>query len=105
MSVVETGQISAAATEQMFSVETRQMSTCKTGRCPVPPFYIYLASVADICPVSAADIRPVSAADVCHVSTADRPSVARANICFASTHNIDAPEVSIVAMSQCSSRR
>ena len=51
----------------------------------------------NICPVSAADICPVSTADTCPVSAAD--------ICPVSTHNVDVSEVSIVAISQCSSLR
>ena len=47
------------------------MSTGKTGRCPVSPFYICLVSAEDICPVSAADICPVSTADICPVSKDD----------------------------------
>ena len=37
--------------------------------------------------------------------TRQMSSVARADICLVSTHNVDVSEVSIVAMSQCSSRR
>ena len=57
----------------LVQVETRQMSTVATGRCPVPILYICLVSAAaDICPVSAAaDICPVSTADICPVSTED----------------------------------
>ena len=56
-----------------------------------------LVATVDICLVSAADIDPFS--------TADMPSVARADICVVSTHNVDVSELSIVAISQCSSRR
>ena len=55
MSAVETGQMPAA--------ETRQMHSIQTGLRPV--------SIVDICLVSTADICPVSAADICPVSTAD----------------------------------
>ena len=54
-----------------FSAETKQMSTGRTGRCPVSPIYICPVSAGDICPVSAADICPVSTADICPVSTED----------------------------------
>ena len=37
--------------------------------------------------------------------TGQMSSVARTDICLASTHNVDVSEVSIVAISQCSSRR
>ena len=55
----------------LVQVETRQISTIATGRCPVLILYICLVSTADICPVSAADICPVSTADICPVSTED----------------------------------
>ena len=55
----------------LVQVETRQMSTVTTGRCPVLLLYICLVSKANICPVPAADICPVSTADICLVSTAD----------------------------------
>ena len=48
MSAVETGQMSA--------VESRQMYNIKTGRRPVAIVDIYFVSTADICPVSTADI-------------------------------------------------
>ena len=101
MPVVETGQMSALATADM------------SGQRRVVILYICLVSTADICPVSAADICLVSTAGIClvaaadigPVSTADMSSAARADICVVSTHNVDVSEVSIVAMSQCSSRR
>ena len=40
----------------LVQVETRQMSTIATGRCPVVILYICLVSTADSCPVSTADI-------------------------------------------------
>ena len=89
MSAVETGQMSAVETGQMSAAETRQMSTGKTGRCPV----------------SLLSNRKHLSENICLVSTADISSVARTDICLVSTHNVDVSEVSIVAMSQCSSRR
>ena len=81
---VETTQMSALATEDMSAVETGPMSAAETGQ------------------MSAVEIRQMS-------------SVARTDICLVSTHNVEVAEVccanveasedSIVAMSQCSSRR
>ena len=62
MSAVETGQISAFETRQMYSI--------KTGQRPVAIVDICLVSTADICPVSAAAICPDSTADICPVSAA-----------------------------------
>ena len=64
MSAVETGQVSAVETRQMYY-------SIKTGQSPVAIIDICLVSTADICPVSAADICPVSTADICPVQGAD----------------------------------
>ena len=66
----------------MSSVETGQMSAVETGQ------------------MSAAGTGQMSA-----VETRQMFSVARTDTCFVSTHNVDVSELSIVAMSQCSSRR
>ena len=66
----------------MSSVETGQMSAVETGQ------------------MSAAETEQMFA-----VETRQRSSVERTDICLASTHSVDVSEVSIVAMSQCSSRR
>ena len=66
----------------MSSVETGQMSAVETGQ------------------MSAAETGQMSA-----VETRQMSSVARADICLVSTHNVDVSEVSIVAISQCSSLR
>ena len=50
--------------------------------------------------MSAVETGQMSAAE-----TGQMSSVARTDICLASTHNVDVSEVSIVAMSQCSSLR
>ena len=50
--------------------------------------------------MSAVETQQMSAAE-----TGKMSSVARADICVVSTHSVDVPEVSIVAMSQCSSLR
>ena len=47
----------------------------------------------------------LSTAEISSVARTDIPSVARADICLVSAHNADVSEVSIVALSQCSSRR
>ena len=47
------------------------MSTSKTGRCPVPLFYIFLVAAEDICLVPSADICLVSTAGICPVSKDD----------------------------------
>ena len=85
----------------LVQVETRQMSTIATGRCPVLILYICLVSTADICPVSAADICPVSTADIYPVSTEDISSFARTDICLASAHNVEVSEISTVPMFNC----
>ena len=66
----------------MSSVETGQMSAVETGQ------------------MSAAETGQMSA-----VETRQMSSVARTDICLGSTHNVQVSEVSIVAMSQCSSLR
>ncbi len=66
----------------MPSVETGQMSAVETGQ------------------MSAAETGQMSSAETRQVS-----SVARTDICLVATHNVDVSEVSIVAMSQCSSLR
>ena len=50
--------------------------------------------------MSAVETGQISAAE-----TGQMSSVARTGICLVSTHNVEASEVSTVAMSQCSSRR
>ena len=50
--------------------------------------------------MSAVETRQMSAVDTRQMS-----SVARTDICLVSTHNVDVSELSIVAISQCSSRR
>ena len=67
---------------QMSAVEAGQMSAVETGQ------------------MSAVATRQMSAAETGKIS-----SVARTDICLVSIHNVDVPEVSIVAMSQCSSLR
>ena len=66
----------------MSAVETGQMSAAETGQ------------------LSAVETGQMSAAETRHMSSA-----ARADICLVSTHNIDVSEISIVAISQCSSLR
>ena len=66
----------------MFSVETGQMSAAETGQ------------------MSAVETRQMFSDETRQISY-----VARTDICLVSTHNVDVSEVSIVAMSQCSSRR
>ena len=66
----------------MSSVETGQMSAVETGQ------------------MSAAETGQMSA-----VKTRQMFSLARTDICFVSTHIVDVSEVSIVAISQCSSPR
>ena len=63
--------MSSAETGQMSAVETRQMFTMATGRCPVFLLCIRLVSTTDICPVPAADICALSTADICPISTED----------------------------------
>ena len=58
--------------------------------------------------MSAAETGQISAVETGQMSsdeTRQMSSVARTDICLVSTHNVDVSEVSIVAMSQCSSRR
>ena len=75
MSSGETGQMSAVETGQMSAAETGQMSAVETGQ------------------MSSDETRQMS-------------SVARGtDLCLVSTRNVDVSEVSIVAMSQCSSLR
>ena len=69
-------------THKQCDVETGEMSSAETGQ------------------MSAAETGQMSA-----VETRQMSSVARTDICLVSTHNVDATEVSIVAMSQCSSLR
>ena len=66
----------------MSVLATEEMSAVETGR------------------MSAAETGQMSA-----VETRQLSSVARTDTCLVSTHNGDVPEVSIVATSQCSSRR
>ena len=49
----------------------------------------------------------MSAAETGQMSAVERRqmSVVAADVCLVSTHNVDVSEISIVAMSQCSSRR
>ena len=69
-------------TTQMSALATEDMSAVETGQ------------------MSAAETGQMSA-----VETRQMSSVARTDICPVSTHNVDVSEVSIVAMSQCSSLR
>ena len=66
----------------MSADETGQMSAVETGQ------------------MSAAETGQMSA-----VETRQMSSVARTDICVVSTHSVDGSEVSIVAISQCSSLR
>ena len=75
-------QMSAVETRQMSALATEDMSAVETG------------------PMSAAETGQMSA-----VETRQMSSVARTDICLVSTHNVDVSEVSIVAISQCSSLR
>ena len=73
----------------MSSVETGQMSAVETGQ------------------MSAAETGQMSAVETRQMSTiaTGRCPVLILYICLVSTHNVDVSEVSIVAMSQCSSLR
>ena len=58
--------------------------------------------------MSAVETGQMSAAETGQMSaveTRQMSSVARTDICLASTHNVDVAEVSIAAISQCSSLR
>ena len=58
--------------------------------------------------MSAVETGPMSAAETGQMSsdeTRQMSSVARTDICPVSTHNVEVSEISIVPMSQCSSRR
>ena len=75
-------QMSAVETGQMSALATEDMSAVETG------------------PMSAAETGQMSA-----VETRQMFSIARTDSCPVSTHNVQVSEVSIVAMSQYSSRR
>ena len=77
-----TRQMTVHAAEEMSAVETGQMSAAETGQ------------------MSAVETGQMSSDETRQMS-----SVARADICLVPTHNVEVSEVSIVAMSQCSSRR
>ena len=76
------GSKSFSSPPKTSAAETGQMSSVETGQ------------------MSAVDTGQMSAAE-----TGQMSSVARADICLVATHNVDVSEVSIVTMSQCSSRR
>ena len=59
----------------------------------------------DRCLVETGQMSAVETGQMSAAETGQMSSVARTNICFVSTHNVDVSELSIVAMSQCSSRR
>ena len=73
---------SAVETGQMSSVETGQTSAVETGQ------------------MSAVETRQMSSDETRQMSSA-----ARTDICLVSTHNVEVPEASTVAMSQCSNLR
>ena len=77
-------------THKQCDVETGQMSSVEKGEI----------SAVETGQMSAAETGQMSAVEIGQMS-----SVARTDICLVSTHNVDVSEVSIVAMSQCSSRR
>ena len=89
LELCDNGRVETSETSTLC-VETRQMSVLATEE------------------VSAVETGQMSAVETGQMSsdeTRQMSSVARADICLVSTHSVDVSEVSIVAMSQCSSRR